>query len=200
MKTIRNILFIIAAITTLSITVRLTKNEQHVGVETGTCYYMLFPQSVPASVIKYSDASINNMVFRILKKDEDGNVTGFQFKVRLPYYRGIFLSQIRPGTLYVDGEKIEKDEIIWNINGEDFTNEEMAADFQRHWSVTTPAVLKVKKAGGLAQGYHDLKYGFCFTSSYMPPIIQAHLDPDQENMVFMPEFGHHVNERRLLIV
>ena len=102
---------------------------------------------------------IQSVGFRNIK-DEDGNVTGFQFKVRLPYYRGIFLSQIRPGTLYVDGEKIEKDEIIWNINGEDFTNEEMAADFQRHWSVTTPAVLKVKKAGGLAQGYHDLKYGF----------------------------------------
>lgn len=74
MKTIRNILFILAAITALSITVSSTKNEQHVGVETGTCYYMLFPQSVPASVIKYSDASINNMVFRILKKDKDGNV------------------------------------------------------------------------------------------------------------------------------
>ena len=38
-------------------------------------------------------------------KDEEGNATGFQFKVRLPYYRGIFLSQIRPGTLFVDGEK-----------------------------------------------------------------------------------------------
>ena len=102
--------------------------------------------------------------------------------------------------MFVDGEKVEKENIVWNINGEDFTNEEMAADFQTHWSVTTPAVLKVKKEGGLAQGYHDLKYGFCFTSSYMPPIIQAHLDPDQENMVFMPEFGHHVNERHLLIV
>ena len=101
---------------------------------------------------------------------------------------------------FVDGEKIEKEDIVWNIKGEDFTNEEMAADFQTHWAVTTPAVLKVKKPGGLAQGYHDLKYGFCFTSSYMPPIIQSNLDPDQESMIFMPEFGHHVNERRLLIV
>ena len=123
---------------------------------------------------------IQSVGFRNIK-DENGNVTGFQFKVRLPYYRGIFLSQIRPGTLFIDGE-------------------EMRTDFQTHWAVTCPAVLKVKKPGGLAQGYHDLKYGFCFTSSYMPPIIQAHLDPDQESMVFMPEFGHHVNERRLLIV
>ena len=142
---------------------------------------------------------IQSVGFRNIK-NEEGNVTGFQFKVRLPYYRGIFLSQIRPGTLYVDGEKIEKEDIVWNIKGEDFTNEEMAADFQTHWAVTTPAVLKVKKPGGLAQGYHDLKYGFCFTSSYMPPIIQSNLDPDQESMIFMPEFGHHVNERRLLIV
>jgi len=63
-------------------------------------------------------------------------------------------------------------EIVWNINGEDFTNEEMRTDFQTHWAVTSPAVLRVKKEGGLAQGYHDLKYGFCFTSSYMPPVIQ----------------------------
>jgi hypothetical protein len=142
---------------------------------------------------------IQSVGFRNIK-DKDGNVTGFQFKVRLPYYRGIFLSQIRPGTLYVDGEKIDKENITWQINGEAYTNEEMANDFQTHWSVTKPAVLKVSYPGGLAQGFHDLKYGFCFTSSYMPPIIQAHLDPDKENMVFLPEFGHHVNERRLLIV
>ena len=62
---------------------------------------------------------IQSVGFRNIK-DENGNVTGFQFKVRLPYYRGIFLSQIRPGTLFVDGEKIEKDDIVWNIKGEDF--------------------------------------------------------------------------------
>ncbi len=131
---------------------------------------------------------------------ENGKVTGFQFKVRLPYYRGIFLSQLLPGTLFVDGEKFEKGDIIWSFKGEDFTLEEMKSDFKTHWSVTEPAVLKVKKEGGLSQGYHDLKYGFCFTSSYMPPIIQEHLDPDEESFVFMPEFGHHLNERKLIIV
>ena len=142
---------------------------------------------------------IQSVGFRNIK-DENGNVIGFQFKVRLPYYRGIFLSQLRPGTLFVDGERIDKENIVWNVKGEDFTNEEMRTDFQTHWAGTCPAVLKVKKPGGLAQGYHDLKYGFCWTSSYMPPIIQDNLDPDTEPFVYMPEFGHHVNERRLLIV
>ncbi len=142
---------------------------------------------------------IQSVGFRNIK-NANNETTGFQFKVRLPYYRGIYLSQIRPGTLFVDGERIDKEQITWVINGEEYTNEEMRTNFQVHWAVTKPAVLKVKKTGGLAQGYHDLKYGFCFTSSYMPPIIQANLDPDKESMVFMPEFGHHVNERRLLIV
>ena len=132
----------------------------------------------------------------------DGKVTGFQFKVRLPYYRGVFLSQLRPGTLYVDGEKFDRQDIIWNINGEDYTIDEMKEDFHTHWGTTTPAVIKIKKEGGLSQGFHDLKYGFCFTSSYMPPFLQneQNLDPDKESRVFMNEFGHHVNERRLLIV
>ena len=131
---------------------------------------------------------------------EDGKITGFQLKVRLPYYRGIFLSQLRPGTLIIDGERFEKEDIIWNVKGEDFTYEEMKTDFQTHWSVTEPAVLKIKKEGGLSQGYHDITYGFCFTSSYMPPVIQDHLGPDEESFLYMPEFGHHVNKRRLLIV
>lgn len=141
---------------------------------------------------------IQSVGFRNIK--ENGTVTGFQFKVRLPYYRGIFLSQLRPGTLYVDGERFEREDIIWNIGGEDFCYDEMKSDWKTHWGLMTPAVLKVKKAGGLAQGYHELKYGFCYTSSYMPPIMQDTLDPDAESFVFMPEFGHHVNERRLLIV
>lgn len=131
---------------------------------------------------------------------EDGKVTGFQFKIRLPYYRGVFLSQLLPGTLIVDGERFEKEEIIWNVNGEDYTLEDMKSDYKTHWGVTTPAVIKVKKEGGLSQGYHDLTYGFCFTKSYMPPFMNDALDPDKEPFVYFPEFGHHVNSRRLIIV
>ena len=106
---------------------------------------------------------IQSVGFRNIK--EDGKITGFQMKIRLPYYRGIFLSQLRPGTLFVDGERFEKEEILWNIDGEDYSYEEMKSDYKTHWAVTKPAVIKVKKAGGLSQGYHDLVYGFCFTSS-----------------------------------
>lgn len=141
---------------------------------------------------------IQSVGFRNIKHDDE--IIGFQFKIRLPYYRGVFLSQIRPGTLFVDGERFEKEDIVWTIKGEDYTLEELSKDFNTQWSVTEPAVLKIKKAGGLPQGVHQLKYGFCFTSSYMPPMLQSQLNPDEESFVFLPEFGHHVNERKLIIV
>ena len=70
---------------------------------------------------------------------ENGEVTGFQFKVRLPYYRGVFLSQIMSGTIEVDGEKFDKDATIWNVKGEDFTVEEMKNDWHTHWDLNNPA-------------------------------------------------------------
>ncbi len=141
---------------------------------------------------------IQSTGFRNIK--EDGEIIGFQFKIRLPYYRGIYLSQLMPGTLYVDGERIGKENITWILNGEEYTSEQMAADYKTHWNPVVPMTLRVRKPGGLSQGYHDLKYGFCFTSSYMPPALQDTLDPDKESFVFLPEFGKHVSERRLLIV
>ena len=131
---------------------------------------------------------------------KDGKTTGFQLRVRLPYYRGVFLSQIRPGTLIVDGVRYEKEDICWKIKDEVYTYEQLKADRTTQWDVTEPATLLVRQDGGLSQGFHDITYGFCFTSSYMPPALQAALDPDQESFVFMPEFGHHVNSRRLIIV
>ena len=47
---------------------------------------------------------------------EDGVVTGFQFKVRLPYYRGVFLSQLRTGDLIVDGQAVSTAAMLANGN------------------------------------------------------------------------------------
>lgn len=127
-------------------------------------------------------------------------VNGFQFRIRLPYYRGIYLSQIRPGTLYVDDQKFTNDQILWEINGKSYTKQDLSVDRFEHWVPTEAATLKVPLIGGLSQGFHELTYGFCFTSSYMPPNMQKLLNPDAELPFFMPEFGKHVNKRKLIIV
>lgn len=48
--------------------------------------------------------------------------------------------------------------------------------------------------------YHDIQYGFCCTHSYMPPFLESAADPDKPEMVYMPEMGHNLHQRRLLIV
>lgn len=132
--------------------------------------------------------------------DETGKAVGFQVKIRLPYYRGVFLSQIKLGSLTVDGEVFTRDQILWRVNGEDYTAQEMHEDWKTHWHPMEPATLIVKKEGGLAQGYHDLQYGYCVTHSYMPPDLEALADPDKDEIVYFPEFGRNQNRRRLLIV
>ena len=131
---------------------------------------------------------------------EDGKAVGFQFKIRLPYYRGVFLSQIKAGLLIVDGETFTKDQYVWRVNGEEFTTAEMLGDWKRHWHPNEPAAIVVKKEGGLAQGYHDIEYHFCCTHSYMPPFLEQMSDPDKPEFVHMPEFGANQHKRRLLIV
>ena len=131
---------------------------------------------------------------------QDGKAVGFQLKIRLPYYRGVFLSQIKPGNLTVDGEVFTKDQVLWRINGEDYTAQQMRQDWKTHWHPLEPATLIVKKEGGLAQGYHDIQYGFYCTHSYMPPALEKMDDPNKPEMVYFAEFGHNLNQRRLLLV
>ena len=101
--------------------------------------------------------------------EQDGKIIGFQVCVRSDYYKGIWLSQLRPGRVIVDGECFPWDTVIWSINGKDYTTEEMEKDSVDFWRVTDVAVLKVMKDGGLSQGFHDVTVRFGASCSYMPP-------------------------------
>ena len=131
---------------------------------------------------------------------EDGRAVGFQLKIRLPYYRGVFLSQIKPGSLAVDGEVFSPGPGAVEDRRGDLHRRRDAGRLENPLAPLEPAVLVVKKEGGLAQGYHDIQYGFCCTHSYMPPFLESAADPDKPEMVYMPEMGHNLHQRRLLIV
>ena len=46
-----------------------------------------------------------------------GKTIGFQFCIRLTYYRGIYLSQLRPQKVIVDGKTYSADQVVWEIKG-----------------------------------------------------------------------------------
>lgn len=131
---------------------------------------------------------------------EDGKITGFQFCVRLTYYRGIFLSQLRPQKVVVDGEVFEKEQVVWNVNGVDYTCADMEKKGDVHWNPLDVAVLKIKKEGGLAEGYHEITTGYKYSSSYMPPKLQESIDDEEVNPFLEMMFGQLHSKRKLLLV
>lgn len=98
--------------------------------------------------------------------DENGDIWGFQFRFHTMYYKGLWLSQVRTGNVIVDGIKYPKNEIKWNIQGIDYTREEMFSRGDQYWQVNDPAVVKVPKPGGLKVGYHEIFVEFGWVNNY----------------------------------
>ncbi len=105
--------------------------------------------------------------FRNVSEGED--VTGFQVAIRLKYYRGVWLSQLRPATVTVDGEEFKDDQIAWTVGGRTFEQADLANSPNVHWSSLEPAILTVRKPGGLEPGIHDVQVSYRYSASYLPP-------------------------------
>ncbi len=132
--------------------------------------------------------------------DDAGNAIGFEFRVRTTYYRGVWLSQLRIGSVYADGERFTPDsgKVTWIIGGVERTPAEMAEDNKDFWEMNQSAIIRVKKPGGLAQGYHDIKVLFTTSASYMPPEMDKFEDSLEPKGFFMG--GSPAKERKMLIV
>ena len=115
--------------------------------------------------------------------ERDGKTIGFQICVRSDYYRGVWLSQLRPGKVVVDGVTYPKEDVIWEINGKDHTVAELAEAGGEFWRITNVATLKIMKDGGLSQGFHDVSVRFAASCSYMPPFLDQ-FDEDGDDRSF----------------
>ena len=129
---------------------------------------------------------IQSRGFRNVSKD--GEAVGFQIAIRSLYYRGVWLSQLRPATVLVNGETFEGDQITWTIGGKTYAQTELAQHGDVNWALLDPAILTVTKPGGLAQGMHDVEVKYTYSASYMPPAMDD-------------LFGRMaVNKRRMVLV
>lgn len=102
---------------------------------------------------------------------EGGRTTGFQVRIRIPYYRGIWASLLEGADVTVDGKEFGRDGILWTLGDKTLTLAELEAASDVRWPFDVPAVLTVSKPGGLAVGMHDLRVEVAFRASYMPPAM-----------------------------
>lgn len=113
---------------------------------------------------------------------EEGKTTGFQFRFKLQYYRGITLSIIRDIKVNIDGEDIPREDVLLTVNGETFTLEECRTVISPlyRWEFGEYATVTVRKEGGLSAGAHHLNVLQHIAPSYMPFPIKAVCEADFE--------------------
>ena len=101
---------------------------------------------------------------------EDGKAVGFEFQYKAQYYRGFCLSICHEIKVNIDGEDIARENILFSVNGETFTLDQMLTviDPDYRWEFGEYATVKVMKEGGLAAGPHHLTTVTTIVPSYMP--------------------------------
>jgi hypothetical protein len=115
---------------------------------------------------------LTNMEFRNVT--ENGKVTGFQVKVKVPYYRGVFLCMVDDYRVTVDGEFFGPEKIRMSYGGGTYTLQELKAITEVFWPFGEYATLIVSKPGGLPLGIHTVNVKLLVGTSYTLP---ASMDP-----------------------
>jgi hypothetical protein len=104
---------------------------------------------------------------------QGGKVIGFQVPFRTSYYRGVWLSLLKPATVTVDGEKFEGAQITWTIGGKTYAQADLAKYSDVNWPYLEPAILTVSKPGGLKLGIHEVELTYSYVASYIPPDMDS---------------------------
>jgi hypothetical protein len=109
---------------------------------------------------------------------ENGQITGFQVKIKIPYYRGVYLSQLENVKLKVDEEEFDSSVMTFTVaeHGPNvpssptktYTFREMESATTKRWWFGDTATLTVKKPGGLKPAIYDVQLALVARNSYRP--------------------------------
>ncbi|MDQ0145584.1 sugar phosphate isomerase/epimerase [Pseudarthrobacter niigatensis] len=117
-------------------------------------------------------------------------MTGFQFRVRMPSYRGMAASlvdgvAVRVGNLVDVGPDIP----LWTFGGRTFTLPELWVSEGVRWPLEEAAVITVPFDGGLPQGVHELSIELRLRMSYIPEEHQPTIHRVSRKVTLAPEGG-----------
>jgi hypothetical protein len=106
--------------------------------------------------------------------ESGGEVTGYQFGLRLPYYRGIVLSLVGETILTVDGETVPEDAISVTVGGTTLPKTALEDEPVAKWEFGEVGILTVAKPGGLQPGEHTVGISQHLKISYVPVGFWGH--------------------------
>lgn len=115
--------------------------------------------------INFVDVIVDNSLKNIWL---GGAKIGYQFDVRLSYYRGHFLSVIDELSVRLDGQEVAQERLRFHLNGKSFGVCELRECYTEFWNLLDAATISVEQPGGLPVGEHEVDLTLVFRSPYMP--------------------------------
>jgi len=100
--------------------------------------------------------------------EENGEIVGFEVRLRIPYYRGIALSLINKIELEVDGTPFLQDDMVFSVRSGSFPYKELSTVINNRWEFGEKATLFVRKQGGIKPGKHHVRVFVSLRISYLP--------------------------------
>lgn len=102
---------------------------------------------------------------------ESGKVTGFQFRARLPYYRGLGISMVEDLAVTVDSQRYPREALRVTLHGNTYTLDEMEHEYEDRWEFGEEGIVTVIKPGGLPTGLHKIEMSDTLRISYLPFLL-----------------------------
>lgn len=110
--------------------------------------------------------------------ERDGRVTGFQIGVRVPYYRGVYLSLFEGIELAVDGEHFAPEQISVTLGDKTYRLAQLPDESDDRWDFGQVGILTVDRPGGLTPGEHLVELKISLNIYYMRMSNQAGIKVD----------------------
>jgi sugar phosphate isomerase/epimerase len=100
---------------------------------------------------------------------EGGEITGFQFRLRMPSYRGMAASLIDGVAVRIGGLVDVGPEVpLWTLQGDTYTLQQLWDSDGVRWPLEDAAIVTVPFAGGLPDGIHEVEVELRLRMSYIP--------------------------------
>jgi hypothetical protein len=108
---------------------------------------------------------------------------GFEVRLRLPYYRGLWTNLIDGAVVTVDEERFAAEDIRWTITGQEYSLTELRTSTSARWPVDAAATLTVARPQPLSIGFHDVAAELRLRMSYIPEELQPTIWTEQRRLV-----------------
>lgn len=129
---------------------------------------------------------IQSVGFRNVR--ENGEITGFQFRVRMPSYRGMAASLIDGIGVSIPGLiDVAPDVPLWTLQGGTYTLAELWDGDGVRWPLEDAAIITVPLPGGLPDGVHELSIELRLRMSYIPQEHQPSTYRVTKHVTLAPE-------------